>query len=109
MGGEGIKKTRRPERTASKAGDRIGACSGESRDKHRFGGGGGGGSSASGRPGKTGQPAALADRSAGAGTVGYFAPVAQLDRALPSEGRGSEFDSRRAHRFGCIPWENPKK
>src|SRR5579883_2576216 len=28
------------------------------------------------------------------------APVAQLDRALPSEGRGREFESRRVRHFG---------
>ena len=27
------------------------------------------------------------------------APVAQLDRALPSEGRGREFESRRVRQF----------
>ena len=27
------------------------------------------------------------------------APVAQLDRALPSEGKGREFESRQAHQF----------
>jgi hypothetical protein len=27
------------------------------------------------------------------------APVAQMDRALPSEGRGREFESLRAHQF----------
>jgi hypothetical protein len=30
----------------------------------------------------------------------FNAPVAQLDRALPSEGRGREFESRRARHFG---------
>ncbi len=29
--------------------------------------------------------------------IAAHVPVAQLDRALPSEGRGSEFNSRRAH------------
>ena len=29
--------------------------------------------------------------------TGEEAPVAQLDRALPSEGRGHEFESRRVH------------
>ncbi len=30
------------------------------------------------------------------------APVAQLDRVLPSEGRGRAFESRRAHQFNKI-------
>ncbi len=30
-----------------------------------------------------------------------YAPVAQLDRALPSEGRGREFESRRVRHFFC--------
>ena len=29
----------------------------------------------------------------------HAAPVAQLDRALPSEGRGREFESRRVRHF----------
>ncbi len=29
----------------------------------------------------------------------HYAPVAQLDRALPSEGRGREFESRRVHQY----------
>jgi hypothetical protein len=29
--------------------------------------------------------------------IGRHAPVAQMDRALPSEGRGREFESLRAH------------
>ena len=31
-----------------------------------------------------------------AGSISLFAPVAQLDRALPSEGRGQGFESLRA-------------
>ena len=31
-----------------------------------------------------------------------FAPVAQLDRALPSEGRGRAFESRRVRQFLLI-------
>ena len=31
------------------------------------------------------------------------APVAQLDRVLPSEGRGRGFESRRAHHFFVMP------
>ena len=31
--------------------------------------------------------------------LGHRAPVAQLDRALPSEGRGREFESRRVRQF----------
>ena len=35
----------------------------------------------------------------GAAPVGTQAPVAQLDRALPSEGKGREFESRRVRHF----------
>ena len=38
---------------------------------------------------------ALPQRARSANDV-FAAPVAQLDRALPSEGRGREFESRRA-------------
>ena len=32
------------------------------------------------------------------------APVAQLDRALPSEGRGQRFESSRVRQFSCSQW-----
>ena len=35
--------------------------------------------------------------------LGEHAPVAQLDRALPSEGRGQGFESLRARQFQGIP------
>ena len=35
----------------------------------------------------------------GAAPIRTEAPVAQLDRALPSEGRGREFESRRVRQF----------
>ena len=41
-----------------------------------------------------------ADRVAASAARGQ-APVAQLDRALPSEGRGREFESRRVRHF-CV-------
>jgi hypothetical protein len=31
----------------------------------------------------------------------YKAPVAQLDRALPSEGKGQQFESARVHQVFC--------
>ena len=34
------------------------------------------------------------------------APVAQLDRALPSEGRGHRFESCRARHFSTTPEQN---
>ena len=37
-------------------------------------------------------------------SIQFQAPVAQLDRVLPSEGRGRAFESRRTHQFsGFIP------
>ena len=36
------------------------------------------------------------------------APVAQLDRALPSEGRGREFESRRVRHFGIRRYHSQK-
>ena len=35
-----------------------------------------------------------------------YAPVAQLDRALPSEGRGQRFESSRVRQFLCFTIAN---
>ena len=40
---------------------------------------------------------------------GKFALVAQLDRALPSDGKGCEFDSRRVHQGFHPKHEQNKK
>jgi hypothetical protein len=52
------------------------------------------------------RPTTIGDRLRSAANQ-YVAPVAQLDRVLPSEGRGRGFESRRARHFAKVRTEGP--